>query len=288
MKWVRSVAIAALGAAWPSPADAAPPTYTLTLGGRTACVTPSHSGQARAEGGIIEVQSPSPDALGVVLTGAVAANAYLGRPGEASETFHLAQEFDVACSDPKVGRVALTVDSALEGFLRSRYRAGARVKVASARVTPLNWDGAALDVVHPPQCVTGSDGRLCNQHLPPAKARGLPLGRYVLTADFVIAAEAAGLADAHATADFSPSTSLPADWVRTRDPFQGVEKKGFGFALTLTVAADEPDPSAAVAPRSPAVRPVSVTLNPRDPSPLSPVPRESRLDAKGFDRLLKR
>jgi len=45
-------------------------------------------------------------------------------------------------------------------------------------------------------------------------------------------------------ADFSPDTALPPEWVRTRDPFQGVSKKAFGFTATITAAppsATEPE-----------------------------------------------
>ena len=54
--------------------------YSLTLGGRSACVTPSHRGQARSEGGQIDLTSPNANALTAVLSGSVAANAYLGCP----------------------------------------------------------------------------------------------------------------------------------------------------------------------------------------------------------------
>jgi hypothetical protein len=64
----------------------------------------------------------------------------------------------------------------------------------------------------------------------------MPLGRFTLVANFIIDASASGLCDAHAVADFSPNTQLPADWVRTRDPFQGVSKEPFGFRSTLTAS----------------------------------------------------
>src|SRR5437016_6857676 len=69
----------------PAPIPAA--TFSITLGSRTACVTPSQSCQARADGGAIDVQAGS-GTLSAVLTGTVAANAHLGSTGSACETFH--------------------------------------------------------------------------------------------------------------------------------------------------------------------------------------------------------
>ena len=97
-------------------------TFSITLGGRTACVTPSHSGQARADGGAIDVVAAS-GTLSAVLTGTVAANAHLGCTGSACETFHLVQEFEITCSDSNVKIVSLTLDSSLVGFMRSRHKA---------------------------------------------------------------------------------------------------------------------------------------------------------------------
>ncbi len=64
----------------------------------------------------------------------------------------------------------------------------------------------------------------------------MPVGRYTLTATFVLDTTASGICDSHAVADFSPDTALPPEWVRTRDPFQGVSKKSFGFTATITAA----------------------------------------------------
>lgn len=64
----------------------------------------------------------------------------------------------------------------------------------------------------------------------------MPVGRYTLTATFVLDTRASGVCDSHAVADFSPDTALPPEWVRTRDPFQGVSKKSFGFTATVSAA----------------------------------------------------
>jgi hypothetical protein len=213
--------------------------YTITLGPRTACATPMTSRQARAEGGTTDVTAPSSNVLAMAMSGSVAANAFLGHTSTAAETFHLEQEFEIECSDSATSFVRLTLESALVGLVRSKYKAGAGVKVAAAKVFVAGSPETPLVVVHPTSCVEGDNARLCNQHLPLVRFDKMPLGKYVLVADFVITCDAGGLADGHSAADFSPSTSLPADWVRTRDPFQGVDKKDFGFKVVLT--ADPPE-----------------------------------------------
>ena len=269
------------------PAPIPAPTFSITLGGRTACVTPSHSGQARADGGAIDVVATS-GTLSAVLTGTAAANAHLGCTGSACETFHLVQEFEITCSDPAVKTVSLTLDSSLVGYVRSRHKAGAQMKLATAVVAPVNWDDSPLSVGHPIQVVSGTQAQLCNQHLVPLTVPSMPVGRYVLKAEFIIDAVAGGLCDGHAVADFSPTTGLPADWVRTRDPFQGVNKKNFGFSLILTAAVD----AAAAARSAASARTLSSKVVKASTAPAArqtatatrPIPS----DAKGFDRVMRR
>ncbi|MEO6810406.1 MAG: hypothetical protein ABI353_14930 [Isosphaeraceae bacterium] len=215
----------------PSPLPATK--YSIGLGARQACVTPQHRGLARAEGGFIDV-SEAHGALTVSMTGTTAANAYLGCTGMASESFQLVQEFEITSTDPSAHQVVLKLDSALTGFVRSKGRASARVRLADISVTPCDWVGPALTLAHPPMTVSGTQGQLCNQHLPPCEGVPMPLGRFTLVANLTLDVSASGLCDAHAVADFSPDTKLPADWVRTRDPFQGVAKAPFGFRSTLT------------------------------------------------------
>lgn len=230
------------------------PSFTITLGGRDACVTPCTQNRARADGGTIDVQTPSPSTLTVAMTGTPAADSYLGCTSTATQTFQLTQEFEIACSDPSITRVCLTLDSTLAGYVRSMRKAGACVSLASASVSPASWTGPPLALDHPPLCASGTEGRLCNQHLPPVQGPPMPLGHYTLVAFFVLDTTASGVCNAHAVADFSPDTSLPADWVRTRDPFQGASKKSFGFTLTVSAGPASGSPSSAAVPHPAAVR----------------------------------
>ena len=239
MKSRTSCALAAAAGLMLGAAPAAPPTFTITLGGRTACVTPTTKHFARADGGSIDVQDAAQGVLTANLSGCVASNSNLAHTGTAVESLHLVQEFEITCSDTNVSAVALTLDSSLVGFVRSKYKGRAYVYAASATVTYAGHDASPLATAYEPISVTGTDARLCNQHNEPVTARSLPLGKYVLTADFAIGTEASGLCDGHSAADFSPTAALPADFVRLRDPFQNVDKKDFGFSITLSATATD-------------------------------------------------
>ncbi len=255
-------------------APAAPPTYTITLRARHACVTPHAHKLARAEGGYIDVTSPAPNTLTTTMTGTSAANSYLCCTGSAVEKFQLVQDLEITCSDPAQQLVSLTLDTSLVGFVRSKGRASACVRRADICVTPVDVPAGQLSVAYPPLCVEGTAGQLCNQHLPPLEVPALPVGRYTLTATFILETEAAGVCDSHAVADFSPSTALPPEWVRTRDPFQGVDKKPFGFSATLTAAPPTTAPNGATtsraAERDPQLR--QVASSGRLGAPSAPIP----------------
>jgi hypothetical protein len=256
--------------------------YTITLGPRSACATPKTTKQARAEGGATEVTTPASNVLALSMSGSVAANAFLGQTSTASMTFHLEQEFEIACSDSSTCFVRLTLESALVGFVRSKHKAGAGVKLASAKICLPGSAETPFVVVHPPLGVEGEEGRLCNQHLPLIKVDKMPLGRYVLVADFVMSAEAGGVLDGHSAADFSPSTSLPADWVRTRDPFQGVDKKDFGFKVLFT--ADPPEGSKPMAARKQDSKVAQAKAGVLSPPSVKPTPTRPRPAQSGLDR----
>jgi hypothetical protein len=224
------------------------PRYTITLGARDACVTPRTHIRARADGGVIDVQLRPHGALEVALTGTPAADSYMGCTSTATQTFRLVQEFDVSCSDPNERNVSLTLSSTLCGYVRSMRKAAAGVQLASASVIPRTETVAPLVLSHPPLGVSGTQARLCNQQLPPAHGPPMPLGKFTLVADFVLDTTASGICNAHAVADFSPDTSLPADWVRMRDPFQGASKKSFGFIISLTTGPPAAVPPSASAP----------------------------------------
>ena len=219
-------------------ADATPASpIHITPEARQGGVEPHSRREARADGGLIDVRIPTPNSVVVVMSGTVAANAYLGCRSHAEQTFHLVQELDIASSDPAVKQVELTVESSMAGYLRGRYKGSAgTVRLASMSLRPVSWDGTPLQIGHQPIMIEGTQGQLVNIHLPHLEGPPMPLGRYLLVADFSIYAEASGLCDGHAVVDFSPSTALPDNWVRARDAFQGVDKSGFGFAIVVSAS----------------------------------------------------
>jgi hypothetical protein len=110
------------------------------------------------------------------------------------------------------------------------------MRMAQVCLTPVGIPSAPMTIAYPPLCIEGTGGQLCNQHLPPLEVPVMPVGQYTLAATFVLDTSASGVCDSHSVADFSPDTALPPEWVRTRDPFQGVSKKSFGFTMTVTAA----------------------------------------------------
>lgn len=266
-----------------SNAAAAPPTYTINLHARHACVTPHAHKLARAEGGFIDVSTPAPNTISTTMTGTSAANSYLCCTGSAVEKFQLVQDFEITCSDPAQRLVSLSLDTSLIGFVRSKGRASACVRRAEICVTPVDVPAGPMTVAYPPLCVEGTAGQLCNQHLPPLEVPALPVGRYTLTATFVLETQAAGVCDSHAVADFSPDTALPPEWVRTRDPFQGVDKKPFGFSARLTASPPTAGPNGATAFRTaeqdPQVRQVAASSRLRPST--TPIPTSFPTTVRG-------
>jgi hypothetical protein len=272
---MRAVIAAALviAAGLSAAADEDEPKYRIELKERYACATPTRKGQARADGGSIDVRLPSPDTLSMRMTGATAAISYLGCTSSVSECFRLVQQFEITCSDPKVSRVVLTLESSLVGYLSSSRKAGACVRLAGATVTPCSWDSSPLSLTHPASCVASGQARQCNQHLPPIQGPPMPLGRYTLVADFVIDATASGICNARAVADFSPEAKVPGEWVQTNDPFQNANKDGFGFFVTITAArpGSNPPPMVVLPP------PIAPSSPPAVPPPLPTVPTPPRV-----------
>lgn len=241
-----------------SPAAPAPPKYEFALGAKNECNSPCFHGSAKAADGKIEL-TPEDNQLQAVLGGAAGANVFLGAESTATLTLHVVQEFDVTCSDPSIDQVVLTLESNLKGFIRSKHKASACVRVAGATIAPVGWSSSPLTVTYPAACVGGvqccnggAQGYKYENPAEPVKTPPMPLGRYVLQADFVIQATAGGLLDAHSTAIFIPESEDLDAWEREHDPFKGDAHDDFGF--TLTLKADTPPGKPAVAHKKPARR----------------------------------
>ena len=185
----------------------------------------------------------------MAMTGAVAANAFLGHTSAATESFHLEQEFVLECSDSAVDhgpadpgqRPDRLRPREVQGRRLRPARLGQGLRARLARDPSGRRPPAAL---RPGRQTAGSATSTSRR----SASTGCPWGKYLLVGRLrPRPADAGGLHDGHAAADFSPSTALPADWVRSRDPFQGVDKKDFGFKLTLTADPPEKDKDKPVA-----------------------------------------
>ena len=218
------------------------PVFEFGLRGEQKCIAPYTHGDAKTEEGKIDV-TPDKDTLTVTATGGVGANVFFGVHSEAMQTFRLIQEFEVTCSDASVHEMVLTLDSKLLGFVRAKHKASACVRLASLTVTPAGSASPILSVSHPIPCVGGTHGF----HAPPVGSQStepveavtsppLPLGVYLLDANFILTATAEGFLDAHSTAIFSPEPAVLDPWEREHDPFVGEKKDGYGFTSVLTAS----------------------------------------------------
>ena len=207
--------------------------------------------------------------LTATITSIAGAHAYLGTHSASVHEVTLVQEFDVASSDPNVGQVLVSLEGSLNGYLRSRHKGSACVRMASATVAPAAGGYAPLSVALPALSVSGHDGQYAYSQSSKSPEQSLPVGRYVLTANFHIDAAAEGVLNGHGVANFSPD-DLPAGYAQEVDPFKDAEKKDYGFVLTVTAALPPGVPGNAQASRvvvSPGVKKVSF---------VAPAPRASR------------
>jgi hypothetical protein len=229
---------AALGPGEPSRegrGGASAPVFRL-LDKRSA-VTPGRHADALTHEGKIDIQSPSPNALEVRMTGAVAAHAFLGFRSMGIQTYQLVQEFDLTSEGGTLTEANLALSVALKGYLRSQCKGAAGLRLAGATVAPAGGGRPLLELRVPPACVAGARGEFTFDQPPstPASAT-VPAGRYVLVVDLVLEASAGGLVNARGVADFSPA-DLPDTWKQDHDPFKDMERKDFGFVVSLKATA---------------------------------------------------
>ncbi len=220
------------------------PKFEFTLGGKNEAIAPYTHGEAKAADGKFEI-TPEDNTLKTVITGAAGANVFLGINSSAIESVQVTQEFDITCTDPSITHVVLTLESNLLGIIRSKHKASATLRVASATISPVGATTAPLYVSYPAYMVTGAQGYKYSEPQPPMTSNPLPLGRYVLQANFVIEATAGGILDGHSTAIFVPESEDLDGWEREHDPFAGDSHDDYGF--TLTLKADSPPGSRPVA-----------------------------------------
>ena len=251
----------------PVPASQLPPSSSggveFLLQGKQECILPGKHGDALAdaEAGSISVETPTPDTLEVGMSGVVAAHCFIGCHSVGILTFQLVQEFDVTSSDPGLSQVFLTMEASLNGYVRSRHKGGACMRMASATIAPVGWPSTPLAVNFVPLCASGPGcSHAYNQSWTSPEGTPMPMGRYVLTANFVIEASADGLLNGHGVADFS-SGDMAEGWGQENDPFKEADRGDYGFAINLGASAPAEGlahsgrgPSVQIRPLTPQVR----------------------------------
>jgi hypothetical protein len=218
-------------------AGATPPPVSLTLLGRHGHVTPEKGHCTHTGGGLIDIASPSPDAVLITMTGAVVANA--------SMQFDLEQCFEVNFDDPKVKKAKLTVEGRVIGLLRGEKKGCAEYRDACAHVAA--GEAEILAVCVPPHQVCDHDNLSVNDHDGPASVPALP-GKYTLHQTFTIRANSSCVLCKRPSAEFAPDPALDPLWISYHEPFHGVNKGSFGFQVLVKVAADTDEGNGAKKP----------------------------------------
>lgn len=219
------------------------PDVSLSLGKRTAQVTPSRVRCNHTGGGNIDVQQPSADTIVVTMSGAAVAYGSPAGAASAALDFALSQAFDVSFDKPAVKACKLTVEARLIGFLRSHKLGSADVS-GSASVGGPGCPGLAVAV--PSHAVAGCESLSINDKEGPVALVIPAAGTFCLTQTFRVAAAMprAVFPCKAPSAEFAPDPALDPLWISAKEPFKGAKKADLGFQVTIKVAPQElPEPT---------------------------------------------
>ena len=211
------------------------PDVSISLGKRTAQVTPSRVRCNHTGGGNIDVQQPSADTLVVTMTGAAVAYGSPAGAASAALDFMLTQAFDVSFDKPAVKACKLTVEARVIGFLRS-HKLGSAEQSGSAGVTGVGCPGLSIAV--PSHAVAGGENLSVNDKEGPVSLVLPAAGTFCLTQQFRVSASMprAVLPCKAPSAEFAPDPALDPLWISAKEPFKGAKKADLGFQVTLKVA----------------------------------------------------
>jgi hypothetical protein len=239
-----------------SPAAPAAPPISITLKERHGHVTPIRSGFTHTGSGYIDVQTPTPDAIVITMTGVAVAGGHPTSESVATLDFDLNQAFEVSFDDPKVKKGKFTIEGRVIGLLRSQAsghdckKGCGSADMACATVTIAADPGpATLTLDQTPHSVACGENLSLNDHAGPVEGP-VVAGKYTLHQTFSVTAAhpRALLPCKAASAEFAPDPALDPLWISYWEPFHGIGKKDFGYQVTIKVAADT-TPEAAPAPK---------------------------------------
>jgi len=231
-----------------TPAPAASPPVSITLGRRVGRVVPHRQGLCHTGGGNIDVAQTAPDMVVVTMTGvAVAVGSPCG-PGVAGLDFDLNQAFEVVFEKSDVKAAKLTLECRVIGLLRS-HRGGGTAEESHGCAQVCGDTAVFTNVCVPDQAVGGAENLSVNDHEGPV-ALSVPAGKYTLHQVFHLLAShpRSILPCKAASAEFAPDPALDHLWISYWEPFHGAIKKDFGFQVTVKVAQDTNPPAAVTAP----------------------------------------
>jgi hypothetical protein len=207
---------------------------------RQGNATPLRQGFTHTGGGNVDVSQPSPDTVVVTMTGAAVAGGHPCKPSVASFDFDLKQDFEVVFEKSSVKAARLTLTGRVIGLLRSHCMGGGSAQECKggaavlARTTPL------IHLDTPCRAVAAGENLSINDLVGPASGP-VRADRYTLHQVFHIDAShpRSILPCKAASAEFAPDPALDPLWISYWEPFHGVQKKDFGFQITIKVAAEE-------------------------------------------------
>ncbi|MCI0461823.1 MAG: hypothetical protein L0Z62_33145 [Gemmataceae bacterium] len=220
-----------------TPAPAAAPNVTITLGPRRGRVTPHRQGCCHTGGGNIDVAQPSPDTVVVTMTGVATATGTPCKAGVAGLDFDLDQCFEVTFEKPDVKAAKLTLEGRVIGLLRSHSRGTAEATHGCASVQ--TEAGELVKLCVPDHLAARGDNVSVNDREGPCSVPIGP-GRFRLRQTFhVLASHPKALLPCKAaSAEFAPDPALDPLWISYWEPFHGANKRDFGFQVILKVAAE--------------------------------------------------
>lgn len=232
---------------------AADPDVTISLANRQATAIPHRVGFTHTGGGNVVVQQSAPDTLVITMTGVAVAGGHPCKDSAAVLTFDLLQELEITINKKDVKLAQLSLEARLIGLLRSHACGGGSASItcpAQATISPCGAEAVSLaHLTLPGRTVTCGENLSINDQHGPVKV-DLPAGKFVLHQQFAVQAAHPRkvLPCKTASAEFAPDPALDPLWISAYEPFKGVQKKEFGFQVTIKVSAAAPDPGRDSAP----------------------------------------
>jgi hypothetical protein len=245
-----------------TPAPAAPPPVTITLGKRVGRVVPYRQGLCHTGGGNIDVAQPAPDTVVVTMTGVAVATGSPCGAGVAAMDFDLQQAFEVSL-EKGVKAAKLTLECRVIGLLRT-HNGGGTAEVSHGCAQVCGDTAVFANVCLPDHGAACAENLSVNDREGPV-AVPVAAGKYTLHPVFHLQAAhpRCFLPCKAASAEFAPDPALDPLWISYWEPFHGASKKDFGFQVILKVAQDTEPTAAAAAPVRLPTGVIRLSLEPR-------------------------